>query len=406
MYSAPKFTSPVQANRLVCLVLGAVATLSAQDIVAPLNVGTTNGSSAGNDIVINGTSAIATGMRIYNSNYLANKYWIIGHDSVGGLTFNNNGTDLLWMGRSGTSDLLFNGFQSVFSGKMSVGLGSNPTSVLSVADGGNATLRVGISGNKSNAVAQIIESLVVSARANTVPSQIVAGDVNYYNDGVGTTWAGTCLYYYGTGMTGVVAPGISQTGAACLMGQNSSRLAIGVNGVVPIQFFNGTGELAQIAGNGNFGIGGTPAYKLDVFGQTRLQGNAAVVVPAATDGYISCTVTNTGSVGIGLNNTVTTNSFGAPANSTYVGGSNGFPLVLTTMGAERIRIGTNGNVGIGVTNPTSKLAVAGTICASEVKVTASPADYVFADDYKLRPLSEVEMHVKANRHLPGVPQWR
>ncbi len=62
-----------------------------------------------------------------------------------------------------------------------------------------------------------------------------------------------------------------------------------------------------------------------------------------------------------------------------------------------------GNVGIGVINPTSKLAVAGTISASEVKVTANPADYVFADDYKLRPLSEVETHVKANRHLPGVP---
>lgn len=31
------------------------------------------------------------------------------------------------------------------------------------------------------------------------------------------------------------------------------------------------------------------------------------------------------------------------------------------------------------------------------------ADYVFAPDYKLKPLSEVEEFVKANRHLPNVP---
>ena len=62
-----------------------------------------------------------------------------------------------------------------------------------------------------------------------------------------------------------------------------------------------------------------------------------------------------------------------------------------------------GNVGIGVANPTSRLAVAGVISASEVRVVASPADYVFADDYKLRPLSEVEAHVKERRHLPGYP---
>ncbi|WP_416864897.1 MAG: hypothetical protein ACMVP2_20560 [Imperialibacter sp.] len=32
-----------------------------------------------------------------------------------------------------------------------------------------------------------------------------------------------------------------------------------------------------------------------------------------------------------------------------------------------------------------------------------PADYVFEDNYYLKPLSEVEAYVKENHHLPGIP---
>ncbi len=38
-----------------------------------------------------------------------------------------------------------------------------------------------------------------------------------------------------------------------------------------------------------------------------------------------------------------------------------------------------------------------------VKNSADWSDYVFANDYKLRSLTEVEKFVKANKHLPGVP---
>jgi hypothetical protein len=63
-----------------------------------------------------------------------------------------------------------------------------------------------------------------------------------------------------------------------------------------------------------------------------------------------------------------------------------------------------GNVGIGTNDPSHKLAVNGTIKAKEVIVeTTGWSDYVFADDYKLAPLSEVEAHIKANKHLPGIP---
>lgn len=52
-----------------------------------------------------------------------------------------------------------------------------------------------------------------------------------------------------------------------------------------------------------------------------------------------------------------------------------------------------------------RLAVNGKIICEElrVRVKADWPDYVFADNYRLRPLEEVEAHIKARRHLPGVP---
>ncbi len=65
---------------------------------------------------------------------------------------------------------------------------------------------------------------------------------------------------------------------------------------------------------------------------------------------------------------------------------------------------TNGNVGIGVADPSEQLEVNGTIRSKKVKVEATGwPDYVFAPSYELRALSEVEDHIKENGHLPEVP---
>jgi len=71
---------------------------------------------------------------------------------------------------------------------------------------------------------------------------------------------------------------------------------------------------------------------------------------------------------------------------------------------EKMTITGNGNIGIGTTSPSNKLEVNGTIRAKEIKVEAAPwPDYVFADDYQLKDLSEVEQYINANNHLPDVP---
>jgi hypothetical protein len=70
-----------------------------------------------------------------------------------------------------------------------------------------------------------------------------------------------------------------------------------------------------------------------------------------------------------------------------------------------------GAVGIGVTLGAnlpagSLLAVDGKITCEEVLVKMSEnwPDYVFSDEYKLKPLHDVKDFIKTNRHLPGIPK--
>lgn len=78
---------------------------------------------------------------------------------------------------------------------------------------------------------------------------------------------------------------------------------------------------------------------------------------------------------------------------------------------ELMRINQDGKVRIGSndrTTPTGyKLFVEEGILTEKVKVAVAGqvdwADYVFAPDYKLMPLEEVEKFTKENNHLPNVP---
>ncbi|TPG36289.1 hypothetical protein [Flavobacterium pectinovorum] len=63
-----------------------------------------------------------------------------------------------------------------------------------------------------------------------------------------------------------------------------------------------------------------------------------------------------------------------------------------------------GNVGIGITNPTNKLDVKGTIHSQEVKVDMNNwSDFVFKKEYNLPTLEEVENHIAEKGHLENIP---
>lgn len=76
----------------------------------------------------------------------------------------------------------------------------------------------------------------------------------------------------------------------------------------------------------------------------------------------------------------------------------------STMSKLQMIITKTGNVGIGTETPDTKLAVNGTVHTKEVLVDLIGwPDYVFADEYSLMPLSELEKSIQDNKHLPNIP---
>ncbi|MCF8370729.1 MAG: hypothetical protein K9H64_03840 [Bacteroidales bacterium] len=174
--------------------------------------------------------------------------------------------------------------------------------------------------------------------------------------------------------------------------------------------------------SGKLGIGVTPSgYKLDVNGNQHISGLLNVEKESATNQKL-LTLTS--------KNTTTPNR-----SMFFVSKSDGWPTPIAEDGDFGIfwndnegiagnlnagfaiapsgyfnnseiglRITNQGWVGIGQAEPQSMLAVNGKITAKEVEVTLTGfSDFVFNDNYKLKPLKEVEQFIKNHKHLPDVP---
>lgn len=198
--------------------------------------------------------------------------------------------------------------------------------------------------------------------------------------------------------------------------------------------------------NGNMGVGGfsgpgVPLGRLDVIGAGATSSTNTFLLRNNV-GNTLMRVRDDGRIGIGYNGpsygrTINLGGTGInfyTSNEAAFGGAV-FPtdtslVVWSNSGANNYLVlqPSWGNTGVGTYTPNAKLHVNGTtgilvgdnsariatgyslsvdgkIMAEEVTVQNSTAwpDYVFADNYKLKSLEEVEIHIKAKKHLPNIP---
>lgn len=152
---------------------------------------------------------------------------------------------------------------------------------------------------------------------------------------------------------------------------------------------------------GNVGIGtDSPAFLLDVAGQ------ASVDSLRFGSFYQSDYITGESSAhiyGAAHNFRGVTPMYGSLVLQSRPNGNRPIMFINGASPAERMRIASNGFVGIGTDSPTKMLSVNGTIQAKEVIVETGWSDFVFEDSYRLKSLEEVEKHIEEHGHLPDVP---
>ena len=149
----------------------------------------------------------------------------------------------------------------------------------------------------------------------------------------------------------------------------NGEIAGGKNKNISLQTYNGSSYTTRMFvnnSNGYVGIGTTvPGYTLDVLGKIR-----------ASDSIVVSNLYSSGGA--------------------FLGG----PLKAGTIRTNSIYpLNGSGRIHVFATHVTFD----GTIKAEEIYVNASGADFVFNDDYNLRPLQEVKSYIEDNHHLPEIP---
>lgn len=307
-----------------------------------------------------------------------------------------------------------NGNQGLFihsNGNTGIGLGNNviPQNKLEVKHGvtGNSGLRLT---SMPNTVASIANptNKVLSVNAN--------GDVILVNDTVGTgsgtstsVVAGTNINVIGDPVSGYTVSSPYQT-----LSLSGNDLTLSNGGTVTLPMSVDTDEQTLSIDNNQLTISNGNTITLPSFTDTDAQ---TVSISGNT-----LTISNGNSVQLPIDNLNIYNSNGTIDTSSDVaqgvrvvtmGNNNLFfnssPSTTTDNTRGKIYIGDSAVFGNNQTDSLNNysLFVENGILTERVKValrsSANWADYVFANDYKLMTLKEVEAFVKENKHLPGVP---
>jgi len=167
-------------------------------------------------------------------------------------------------------------------------------------------------------------------------------------------------------------------------------------GVLHFREANGTDQMT-IKSGGNVGIGvPNPSTALEVDGN----GTATIRIGPSS-------LTNFGAIQFNGStfSSANHNLYGGSDNTLYINRpSGGLIRFREANGSDQMVIQAGGNVGIGTANPDQLLSVKGIIHTQEVLIDLTGwSDYVFNNNYKLRPLSDVQSFINKNHHLPEVP---
>lgn len=196
-----------------------------------------------------------------------------------------------------------------------------------------------------------------------------------------------------------------------------------ISGWGGIKFFTIGRPVMSLNGNGQVGIGTeNPGGKLHIDGP--LDGSLATIrIGSSAPGNINVPVgSSTGGYNIDFQTwrDIRPELIGARIRAERINNLQHYNALVQSMDlafytsegweqeqlTEKLRIKSNGDVGIGTSDPKGyKLAVAGSVIAESVKVSLKSAwpDYVFASEYPLPALTEVKSYVNQNQHLPDIP---
>ncbi len=184
----------------------------------------------------------------------------------------------------------------------------------------------------------------------------------------------------------------------------NGNVAIGTGATTSLPFAVkgpvGQGTKLSFGNTSIIGNYGTNASALEIVSQSQTEGSYLTLNAGGT--------TNNSSFFIGMT------QFGANFYSGRNGTGIARPMLFYTdpgAGAvERLRINTDGSVGIGIppSYPTGyKLYVTEGILTEKVKVAVKTSaywsDFVFDENYKLISLQELDVFIKKNKHLPNIP---
>ncbi|MCC7029447.1 MAG: hypothetical protein IT257_04010 [Chitinophagaceae bacterium] len=238
---------------------------------------------------------------------------------------------------------------------------------------------------------------------NTVSSELLRLE-NTLNTGFGkfTLYNDNASNYatftkYGSAYASGVAGFVSQYPFANMLsfGNNNGPLFISNSGAIGISMYKAGANVLKFNVNyntGNVGLGGSAVPMSLVHINSAVSGDT-MRITNSTSGH-------TAADGLELRTTGNVASIMNRESST---------LELGTNNATVMKLNAAGTVLIGntLTPAGYKLFVEQGILTEKIKVsvknTAEWSDYVFANNYKLLPLTEVESFINSNSHLPGVP---